>query len=302
MGSNSGTREERISAASREIGAPSDHLCELFEEAKERNPEFAEALESGDRVLPALEVKVTSFCTLRCKDCTHLIPYVKAPAHMPVSCLIRDLGKILSVAKIEGLIFLGGEIMIYPYLGELMEAYGDLGCDDRVGFVRVTTNGTVVPPDTFCEAFKKLSNGYVTISDYGSLSSHREEAVQKLRSCGIEVKVIPNDHSWRSLGDWLDRHYTEEEVHALYAKCHGKLYLHLYKDHLYHCYRAPVLNEDGLIPCAESDFLDLNALSEKELAERLPAFMDRFACANSCRYCDGFHNDSPLVGCAVQLS
>ncbi len=104
----------------REIGAPSDHLKELYDEAKERNPRFIRLIEPENTVIPALEIKATSCCTLRCKDCTHLIPYTRRPAHMPVSDLIGDISKILSAAKIEGLIFLGGEIMIYPHLDKLI--------------------------------------------------------------------------------------------------------------------------------------------------------------------------------------
>jgi hypothetical protein len=89
-----------------------------------------------------------------------------------------------------------------------------------------------MPSDEFCESFRKISNGYVTINDYGSLSSCKDEAVKKLGSYGIDVKVVPSDQHWRSLGDWHYRGRTEKELCDLYEKCHGRLYLHLYRDHL----------------------------------------------------------------------
>ncbi len=282
------------------IGKPEDHVRELMEEAEKYHPGYKASLREEDILIYAMEVKTTSYCTLRCRDCTHLIPYTKTPAHMPASDLCADLEKILSVAKIAGLIFMGGEIMIYPELAKLMELYQQSAHTDRVGFVRVTTNGTVLPSDEFCEAFRKIPNGYVTISDYGDLSSRKTEAAKKLESYGIAVTIIPDTQEWMSLGGYERRNYTEDDVKALYRKCHGKLYLHLYRDHLYHCYRAPIMNEDGLIPHSESDYLDIASLREEELAEELPKFMKDFPYAQSCYYCSGFHEDSPSVPRALQ--
>ena len=284
-----------------EIGTPEDHLSEIMEEAEKYHPGYGASVMTGDVLIHALEIKTTSFCTLRCKDCTHLIPYTKAPAHMPAEDLMDDIKKIIRVAKVAGLIFMGGEVMIYPQLAELMEAYSKEGFYDRVGFVRVTTNGTVVPSDEFCAAFRKIKNGYVVISDYGILSSNRDEAAKKLESFGIKVNVIPEDLQWRSLGDWHHRDYSKEEAEELYRKCHGKLYLHLYRDHLYHCYRAPVMNEDGLIPHSDGDYLDIGSMSVEDLSRRLPEFLTGLSCTKSCFYCDGFHEQSPFVERAAQL-
>jgi hypothetical protein len=48
-------------------------------------------------------------------------------------------------------------------------------------------------------------------------------------------------------------------------------------------------------------FVDIASMSEEELHKRLPEFLNDFAYANSCNYCDGFHQGSPFVRRALQL-
>ncbi len=284
-----------------DINSGMPHYEEILQEAESRHPGFRASLKYDDVLIHALELKATSCCTLKCRDCTHLIPYTDHPRHIEVETIIENLRRILAVSKIGGLILLGGEIFIYPYIKELIEGYKKLNMVDRVGFVRVTTNGTVVPSDEFCEAFKDVKNSYVFISDYGDLSIKKQEIVDKLGKYGIRVELGEPDMEWKTLGGIERRDYSEEEVKRLYKVCHGKIYLHLYGDHLYHCYRAPLLNDDGLAPHVDTDYLDMKKTAPEEFKKHLVEYINDLPYMESCYYCDGFHTCSLPVPRAVQL-
>ncbi|MCR5746288.1 MAG: radical SAM protein [Lachnospiraceae bacterium] len=279
-----------------------NHRREILEEAEAKHPGFNATITDEDILIHALEIKTTSFCTLQCRDCTHLIPYSRHPKHVPAENIVHNLKKILTVSRIGGLILLGGEIFIYPYLSELIEGYRQLNLNDKVGFIRVTTNATVVPSDEFCEIFKSFENGYVFISDYGELSVKKQETIDKLRSFGIRVELGDTDLEWKDMGGIERRDYSEEEVKQLFNVCHGSIYLHLYGDHLYHCYRAPILNDDGLAPHKVSDYLDLANIEAAEFNKKLYAYINEKPYMESCYYCDGFHPGSSIIPKAVQLN
>ena len=72
--------------------------------------------------MPILEVFITERCTLRCRDCSHLIPEYKAPKNYEMKEIINVLENVLKVVdKISDLIILGGEPVLHMELYKLIE-------------------------------------------------------------------------------------------------------------------------------------------------------------------------------------
>ena len=277
------------------------HYGEIIEEVESVSPGFMSRVRPEDVFIHAMEVKITTYCSLRCRDCTHLIPYVNVQRYASMEKTLKDLEKLLEVSKIGGLILLGGEVFMHPGFTVFIRSYQRLKNKDNVGFLRVTTNGTIIPSDDFCEAFRQIENGYVLFSNYGELSVRQDEAVAKLQSYGIRVVVWPLIKEWKSLGGYERRDYTEEEVKKLYHVCHGKIYLHLHHGHVYHCYRVPCLNEEIMETPVVSDYCDVRGTDVSVLAEKLRAYIDDTQYMQGCYHCGGFHTCSPSIPPAVQL-
>ena len=277
------------------------HYSEIIDEVESVSPGFMQQVNPEDIFIHAMEVKVTTYCSLHCRDCTHLIPYVNTQKFASVEKMLADLDKMLTVSKIGGLILLGGEVFMHPGFTVFIRGYQRLKNKGNVGFLRVTTNGTIIPSDEFCEAFCQIENGYVLFSNYGELSVRHEEAVAKLQSYGIRVVVWPLIKEWKSLGGYEKRDYSEEEVKKLYHVCHGKIYLHLHHGHLYHCYRVPCLNEEIFEKPVVTDYLDVRGSDIGELPEKLRSYINDTQYMQGCYYCGGFHTCSPSVPPAIQL-
>ena len=56
-------------------------------------------LKPEDVFIHAMEMKITTYCSLQCRDCTHLIPYVNTQRFASVEKMLSDLDKLLDVSK-----------------------------------------------------------------------------------------------------------------------------------------------------------------------------------------------------------
>ena len=94
---------------------------ELVADFLEKYPIYA-ANDNTDIFMPSLEVFITERCTLRCRDCSHLIPEYKAPKNYEMKEIINVLENVLKVVdKISDLIILGGEPVLHMELYKLIE-------------------------------------------------------------------------------------------------------------------------------------------------------------------------------------
>ena len=67
------------------------HYGEIIDEVESVSPGFMQQLKSEDVFIHAMEMKITTYCSLRCRDCTHLIPYVNTQRFASVEKMLSDL-------------------------------------------------------------------------------------------------------------------------------------------------------------------------------------------------------------------
>ena len=90
--------------------------------------------------LDFLEVWVGKTCNLRCRDCLHMIPYIKQKK-LEVSRLIRDCKRLLELCSINYFSIAGGEPFCCKNLFELIDFVTE-SADLKDG--KIVTNGTVI--------------------------------------------------------------------------------------------------------------------------------------------------------------
>lgn len=260
------------------------------------DPSFKIQVPEAYNLIPNMDVPLTTFCSLKCKYCSHCIPYAHPPKHFDASLIINDIKKLISVSFISCLAIMGGEPFVYPNLDNFLDLYKRNEIDQIVGYTRIVTNGTVVPKDEIFCLFKKLKNFYVYISNYGERSKKLNELIEKCKKFEIPFYVCPQTNEWRNLGDFhYPRPYSKDEIKHLFAVCDARTCFQLLNGRFYSCPRIPLLNEDGLIPFSKNDFCEIRGTSEELLIEELHDYMYNKEYLEGCMYCDGQHMFSEKI-------
>jgi len=159
-----------------------------------------------------IEYKLTSVCTLKCKDCCHYTPYFKK--HLkPVSFeqFKRDIDKLLkSVDKIYVLSLIGGESLLNKDLYKMVEYARK---KKQILFLDITTNATILPDDNLVKTLANRKDEFVWISDY----SVNPTLLPKLKLKEIQEIFIRNNIKY-IISDFSDELVKEEAVDVLNGK------------------------------------------------------------------------------------
>lgn len=221
--------------------------------------------------LDRIEVFLTSCCTLNCEKCISYIPYFKKPVVIPLQQLKEDADLLFDkVDYVYKMKLLGGEVLLYPYLIEyidyLYQYYGE-----RIGSIRIGTNGTVFPGPAVLEMCRR-DHVTIDISDYTQAVPNMCMLDEVKRICednGISVDVKRTGEQWLDMGfpNNLPEERTEEALREHFHKC--AMFCRQYNNGKYFfcCSNfaavcAEMFSED------ENDYLDFRQdFTKKELLE-----------------------------------
>lgn len=268
---------------------------------------------------------VTFRCNLRCKLCAERAPYYQQPYHPSLSELTSQIDRLFSVADgVDMFDITGGEPLLRKdlphFIQHLHRRY--IG---RIGKLRLTTNGTMVPGGELLDALMEWRDRVYVIVDRYAVSTKADSAAETLAAAAIphEVRDYTEDlHccGWVDYGDFTHRH-SVEEAQALFDACavpRLNFFLCLVDGRLFPCSRARLLYEQGIA----QDCFDLSgaaraedrengtspgegtfhetAMEREALREGLRAFLST-TFLKSCMYCDGLCENSPRFLPAEQL-
>lgn len=252
-------------------------------------------------VVPYVEMDITSRCNLNCKECSHLIPLhkkMKQARDYDVEELINNID--LLVDKIDQcLIFrvLGGE----PFLHKQMHlVIRRLISEPKVKHVQVVTNGTIIPTGENLVSLKhkKVS---VEISNYGDLSSKKDELVKTMEENDIPVKLDAFNPVWYETNGLVPRDYTAEKMKSVFFNCSGANCKNLQNGKLWLCPPALHGTTLGLVPENKKEYIDLRTCSKKEFWEKLDGLYSNPDGLSTCYYCmGGSMETAKQVPCAEQ--
>lgn len=151
--------------------------------------------------LSFLEVWVGQTCTLRCRDCCHLIPYVK-PAVFNIESLIEDCKKIFELCEVDFFSILGGEPFINPDLYKLIDFVAQ---SENITDGKLITNGTIMPDEKMIRSLKKLNNKLdVRIDVYPGRETMGNQFYKIMLKEGIRCTFLRHnvfeEMRWKKLG------------------------------------------------------------------------------------------------------
>lgn len=240
------------------------------------------------------------FCSLKCRDCCEHVPYYQEPVFSRCETVLADCEKIAASCEfIRYIELIGGEPLMNPDFERIVEGLLQI---ENVGYVKIFTNGTIVPND---EILRLLKNQRVVVhmSNYtaqakGRLLENIYQTMKCLQDHGIPY-LYSESREWADWGGFHDRGRAEEELaynfsHCFCANCHR-----VFQGILYRCPHQYAGIRRGLMAYTEGEYIDLHSCTANELAEKLEAF-EKLPFTDGCRRCD-MPFDCPVVPAGVQL-
>lgn len=273
----------------------------LAEDFVRKYPIYVDGVNTEKLLLASLEVFITECCTLRCRDCSHLIPrYIKKGAkNHDINTIILQLENVLQVVDyIEDLIILGGEPLLHNELDKfLLWGYK---CN-KVGRMTIITNGTVMPKDNLINTITQTGTR-VRISDYGNYSIKLDDITRECEKAGISYYV--NREMWTDMGEIFNHEYKRDELIRVFEDCPFAYALLLLKGKLFRCAHVAHLNNLGIINSWRHDCVDFTVAmkDDEECVEKRKELLDymKIDYLEGCSYCNGIKNSIQGIEPAIQ--
>ena len=241
---------------------------------------------------------VTEKCSLKCRDCSHLMQYYKNPQNIDLDKYKIAFKKFLGhVGMISDLRILGGEPLINPSMYKVIDWFH---LDEHIKTISVYTNGTIVPNKEIIE-YLKCDNVRVHVSQY----EVNKERIKRVVSCLEENKIryyVEPFTNWQTPGNLIKRNCSEAQNIEKFQRCFDSNGYYFYKDRLYRCPRAVHGVNIGAIPDNDSEYVDFGNedASYIEIDERLKRLMARTS-LEACDYCDGLDNHRQSIEPGIQI-
>lgn len=180
-------------------------------------------------------------CSLKCKLCCNLIPYVK-PQSYNTKQIIKDLEFVSKNSIIKNLQIQGGEPFTHPQIASIIDSIAKLD----INRIYIATNGTIDLSKEVLDALKRNPNVHIRISNYECTEILRKRFCKKLDENNISYKMYEFVHgngTWFSTGGINEKRATDEEAKLIYEKCEDKGCVTLANGIMTVCGKIPSIKE-----------------------------------------------------------
>ncbi|MFA6184620.1 MAG: radical SAM protein [Candidatus Shapirobacteria bacterium] len=241
--------------------------------------------------IPMLVLWVGTKCSLKCKDCCNLIPYIKQKS-FNIDFIIKDIKDLCKICRIEYLQIQGGELFTHPEIEKIIRTIDKLD----IPRIWITSNGTMTLKENVLVALKKVKHPdfRITLSQYKDIG----ERQQKFCDVLIKNKIACNKYYFSTkVGRWLlihreNKNNNNKKVQEIYDNCAFKVCTTLVDGRLFHCGNAYGSEEYFKIKFTNRENLDIRKLvintgSNIEKSEIVKTFLEDKRFKEYCRYCLG---------------
>lgn len=260
-------------------------------EKKELEQKIVSILQNEGIVIPYMDALITSRCTLRCRDCNNLMPYCKSGKNLSEQTVIQDVNRICNAIDCcVCMCITGGEPFLHEDLGEIINYVAN---NDKILFVEVITNGTLLPSPSVIRSMKN-KKVIVKISKYEKYS--KISAITDILSQEGVRFLVSDNLQWITSGGIERRNKDREKIISEYLSCGpGKHCKSLWNGKLYACARAAFLHDIGASD-HPSDYLEVagEKLRQRLLHFYLADYVD------ACDFCDHKSDVAVRVQPAIQ--
>lgn len=233
-----------------------------------------------------LEIQAAEHCNIRCSGCAQNSPFL-APRFPDLITLNEDLSRLAPIFHTERISVVGGEPLLNPQIGELLQTLHASDISDRIV---ITTNGLLLhrAPDSLWEIADAIE-----ISLYPDTA---ERVLQHLPSiwphawaCRTEIHLLPTPKFRRiTLTEPIRNSDTVREV---FKRCYFKEFTHTLRDgKFYRC--APGSNIPTMVAKASTGAeppqdAGLLIRGHNDLAAALSEYIHQTTPMPICSFCLG---------------
>lgn len=255
--------------------------------------------EEGKLNFNRIQYVVSERCSLKCRDCTHLMQYYQQPQDVDLDKYKAAFELLLQcVDSVAELRILGGEPFMNRDMGKVIDWHHG---NSKIQRISVYTNGTIVPNEITLRELQR-SKIKVHISNYKT----NEEKIGKL------IKVFDEYHiqyftrvydAWQDAGGVEFRDHSIEQMEDIFSNCFERNCFTFLKGQLHRCPRSAHAMNLGAMPDVKEDYVDLlhwNGTKE-ELVEKLKNLQKR-SWIEACNYCGGPNNITQSIPAGIQIS
>lgn len=258
---------------------------------------YANGMKDEEIVLPTLEIFITERCTLRCRDCSHLIPRYSNPKDHCLEEIIEDLKNVLKIVrKISDLTILGGEPLLHKGISKLLEYCYE---QEKIEEITIISNGTVLPSEEIFNTMKRTKSR-LRLSNYGKYSVHLDDIKTICAEKGITCFI--NDELWTDMGKIFNHNYSRDELIELFIDCPFAFDLLLLKGKIFRCAHVAHLNSLDIIDSYSHDSVDVRIVNKDNLEDKRRELFEylNMSYLIGCNYCNGIKNSIQGIEPAIQ--
>ncbi len=244
-----------------------------------------------------IQYVVSERCSLRCKDCLHLMQYYKEPCNISMNQYRGAFERLVRVAgNISEIRILGGEPFMNEQMYKIIEWWGEC---NNINEFHVYTNGTIIPKGKLMECLKH-EKMHVHISDYEINREPIRRLVEELEKNDVRFYVNAYE-GWADAGDLHYRNHTIEENEEIFGRCHARNCITFMYGKLFRCPRSAHAMRLGAMPEIREDYVDVVNFkgSDVELKNEINALQSR-TWIGACNYCDGADLHVPQIPAGIQ--
>lgn len=264
-------------------------------------------------ILHRASLNVTLNCTLNCEMCCAFIPYFPKEKKQNYSYQYCEkcIANIFDVVDgVDIFTITGGEPLLNKDLAKIIDLCGTKR--DKINTrLEIITSGTLLPSVEVVSALKR-NNANVLLDDYGELSKKVDEIEAILKDNSVEYRRRKQTPDVRHCDGWFNSNNFKsnnprslDEAKNAFAKCFQTHVLRcnpIIDGRMYVCPIYHYMANTGFIefdPSFSVDLLDDN-ISIEEKRQRYIDFLN-LEVMTSCKYCNGWFEDSPKFPPAIQL-
>jgi len=238
--------------------------------------------------LRSVDIIITERCSLKCRDCSNLMQYYKAPKDCTVVELMQSIDAFCAFTdEINEFRVIGGE----PFMNKEFHLIARrLINEPKVKKVVFYTNGTIIPNDDQLKSLmhKKI---LIIITDYGSLSKKIAGLVQLLKQNNIAF-YAPKAQGWTDCAKISKHCRNTQQLKKIFMDCCAKNLATLSDGKLYRCPFSANTDRLWAIPEQDNDYINILQNFERgigviEMKNRIRAFLLKKDFLKVCNYCNG---------------
>lgn len=258
------------------------------------------AYKKNEVYFPSISFLPSTRCNLNCEACLNFTPYMKNFDERPWEQIKADVDKFFECVDYIMLFHIsGGEPLLYPKIGELVE-YIDDNYGDKIHFLRTVTNGTVLPKPGLLELFSK-HRIEITVDDYRESVPESADTFDKLLVLLKQYKIkydVNKADQWIDLAPMTTHHedWSEKRLCKKFEGCHVP-WQELRAGKLYSCNYASYAVVAGIVEEDEDGVFDLNKYENDQIKELMEFRLgyNTKGYVEFCKRCSGYIDLNPNI-------